>query len=253
MRSRVSPFRSGAGLLTPEVPTGRPGRGSVGVGPAGREPGGVVLAGAPSSSAEMTRVDLADFDGWMKSRVGHEAAEAVGASIRASRAFDEWDFSEWWSKSRNDADAIAAQNCMRFFKRPFNGALVERTARRELPEEGEPGPWIEEPMVVRAYAEAGELTGFERPGEAPPTEVPVVSAVPRLAHVVEELLRQGTLLPTAPELLVQVWFVVTMRDVVLARGEAPRWNAVARREMDRRAPALFQRVVWMIDGAWSPF
>jgi hypothetical protein len=253
LRSRVSPFRSGGGLLTPEVPTGRPGRIAVGVGPAGREPGGVVLAGAPSAAADLTRAELADFDGWMKSRVGREAAEAVGASIRAVRAFDEWDFSEWWSRSRNDADAIAKQNCMRFFKRPFNGALVERTARREPAETGDAGPWVEEPMVVRAYAEAGELTGFERPGEAPPTEVPVVSAVPRLAHVVEELLRQGTLLTAAPELLVQVWFVVTMRDVVLARGEAPRWNAVARRELDRRAPALFQRVTWMIDGAWSPF
>lgn len=253
MRSKVSPFRSGGGLLSPEVPAGRPGRSSVGVGPARSEPGGVVPACDPSSAAEVTRADLADFDGWMKSRVGREAAEAVGASIRASRAFDEWDFSEWWSKSRNDADALARQNCMRFFKRPFNGALVERTARRELPEAGERGPWIEEPMVVRAYAEAGELTGFERPGEAPPTEVPVVSAVPRLAHVVEDLLRKGTLLDAAPELLVQVWYVVTMRDVVLARGQAPRWTAVARREMDRRTPALFQRVVWMIGGAWSPF
>lgn len=253
MRSKVSPFRPGTGLLTPEVPTGRPGRSSVGVGPAGREPGGVAFAGDPSSQSELTRADLAGFDGWMKSRVGREAAEAVGASIRASRAFDEWDFSEWWSKSRNDADALARQDCMRFFKRPFNGALVERTARRELPDTGEPGPWVEEPMVVRAYAEAGELTGFERPGEAPPTEVPVVSAVPRLAHVVEDLLRKGTLLTAAPELLVQVWFVVTMRDVVLARGEVPRWNAVARRQIDRRSPALSQQVVWMIDGAWSPF
>ena len=253
MRPRVSPFRSGGGLLTPEVPTGRPGRSAVGVGAAGRPPGGVVPASLPAPPAELTGIELTEFDGWMKSRVGREAAEAVAASIRAARLFDEWDFAEWWSKRRNDADAIAKESCLRFFKRPFNGALVERTARREILDPREPGLWLEEPMVVRAYAEAGELTGFERPGEAPPTEVPVVSAVPRLAHVVEELLRHGTLLAPAPETFVQVWFVVTMRDVVLSRGEPPRWTAVARREIDRRSPALFQKVHWMIEGKWSPF
>lgn len=253
MPSRVSPFRAAGGLLTPEGSTGRPGRSAVGAGPVGRQPAGPSPVRAPGAAAELTGIERTDFDGWMKSRVGREAVETVATSIRATRQFDEWGFADWWSKHRNDAGAIAKETCMRFFRRPFNGALVERTARREISESGEPGVWLEEPMVVRAYAEAGELTGFERPGESQPTDVPVVSAVPRLAHGIEALLRQGILLPTAPEMLVQVWFVVTMRDVVLSRGEPPRWNAVARREVDRRSPALFQRVVWMIEGKWSAF
>ena len=258
MPSRVSPFRSGGGLLTPPGSTGRPGRSSVGIGPVERDrERGTAAApearGVLDSATEMAEPDVAAFDGWMKSRLGHEAAEEVTKAIRASRQFDEWGFSKWWADHRNDADALAKENCMRFFRRPFNGALVERTARREIVGGAEPGPWWEEPLVVRGYAEAGELTGFERPGEHPASDVPVVSAVPRLAHRVEELARQGLLVAVADERLVQVWFVLTMRDVVLSRGTATSWTAVARREIDRRQPAIFQKVVWMIDGRWSPF
>ncbi len=248
MKSRVSPFRAGGGLLTPDGSTGRPGRSAVGLGPAGEEAGRPAPDQASWPSLGLSGVERTGFDGWMKSRLAREAAQAAAASIRASRQFDEWGFSDWWSQHRNDAEAIGKETCLRFFRHPFNGALVERTARREISGSGETGAWVEEPMVVRGYAEAGELTGFERTGEVPPTEVPVVNAVPRLAHRVEELLRQGTLLATAPEMLAQVWFVVTMRDVVLSRNEPPRWSAVARREMDRRYPALFQKVVWMAGG-----
>ncbi len=249
MPSRVSPFRAGGGLLTPEGPTGRPGRSAVGVGPAGREESGT----SPSPFSGLTDVEIALFDGWMKSRVGREAVEETTAAIRSMRLFDEWGFAAWWAKSRNDADALAKENCMRFFRRPFSGVLVERTARREVAEGAEPGPWLDQPMVVRGFSEAGEVTGFERPGEHPLSDIPVVSAVPRLALRVEELIRQGYLLQSAEELLVQVWFVLTMRDVVLCRGETPRWNAVARREVDLRQPAILQKVSWMIDGRWSAF
>jgi hypothetical protein len=251
MRSRVSPFRSGGGPLTPLGATGRPGWSGVGVGPAGREPGGPAPVREPVAPEALSSVELADFDGWMKSRLGKEASEGVGASIRAARLFDEWAFAEWWSKHRNEAGEIAKESCMRFFRRPFAGALVERTARREIDLSGEPGDLREEPMVVRAYAEIDERTGFEGPEFAPPVGVPVASAVPRLSHALEELVRKGALLETASEHLVQVWYVVTMRDVVLARGEPPRWTAVGRREVDRRFPALFQKVAWMAEGRWS--
>ncbi len=253
MPSRVSPFRPAGGLLTPDGPTGRPGWSAVGVGPAGRAPGRPDPVPAPGAPSELLGSEVAVFDGWMKSRVGREAVETTTAAIRAARQFDEWGFSDWWAKHRNDADALAKEGCMRFFRRPFSGALVERTARREVAEGTEPGPWRDEPMVVRGFADAGELTGFERPGEHPTADIPVVNAVPRLALRVEELVRQGYLLAPAGELLVQVWFVLTMRDVVLHRVEPPKWNAVARREVDLRSPAILQKVVWMIDGKWSPF
>lgn len=258
MPSRVSPFRSGGGLLTPAGSTGRPGRSAVGLGPTGLEgrdrgPEVPEARGRPDAATELAEIEIAAFDGWMKSRPGHEAAEAVTATIRAARQFHEWDFSQWWASHRNDAEAIEGESCLRFFRRPFNGALVERTARREIVGGAEPGPWWEEPLVVRAYAEAGELTGFERPGRQPAPDVPVVSAVPRLAHGVEELVRKGCLLTVADERLVQVWFVLTMRDVVFSRGNPLDWAAVARREVDRRSPAILQKVVWMIDGAWRPF
>jgi hypothetical protein len=250
MPSKVSRFRSGGGLLTPAGSTGRPGRTAVGGGPAGPSAG---VAPERSAHEALSQVEIASFDGWMKSSGGREAADGVCARIRGERQFDDWAFTAWWSKSRNDAVALEQETCARFFRKPFRGVLVERTARREIVAGLERGPWREDPLLVRAFADAGELTGFERSGDGLAGDFPVTSATPRLAQRVEQLLREGTLLALADERLVQVWYVLTMRDVVLHRGDSSAWQTVARREVDRRSPALFHKVTWLTAGRWSPF
>lgn len=250
MRRGVSPFRRAGGVLTPDGSTGRPGFSAVGLGPVGRRvPGrGGAWADPPDDELgdEFGGSDAVSLEDWGTVPVRRDTAGDVAARIRAGRQFDEWAFSAWWAKARNDVEAVKSESCTRFFRKPFAGALVERTTWREAGPGDERGPWWEEPVVVRAFADAGELAREDEQGRRTSTEVRVGTGLPKLVAAVRDLLRQGSHLEPADEQVIRTYFILTMRDVVLARREPSEWQPVATVELDRRYPAVLQKVTWLL-------
>jgi hypothetical protein len=251
MQPKLGGFRPGGGSVLPAGPTGRPSATSVGVGPIGCDVRGFDVVDERAAQNVDTALALYQFgigifDYWVKSKVAEGHAAAATQAIRDARHFDPAAYARWSAAyAAATPEAQRKDTCAACFGDPFAGVLVQQNLYTEVVEDGEYAYSFEEPMIVLDYAGPGEVTGYET---TEPSAGPTIGAVPRLQQRVAFYAGRGSIDSFANDILTQVWFVLTMRAVVLAPRSAWAWKKAEERTVDRRPPGLLTKLLRMLPG-----